>query len=160
MNQNSNQNTKSSLPSGVRQRVRRRKQNRSGAAMVEFAIMAPIFFLIVFASFEFIRLNMIRNLVQDAAYFACRDAIVPGATEEEAAAVANKLLGFMNTKGATVVVNNGNPLNNASEEVTVTITVPVADNSFLIPTFSEGMVFSATATMATERYHGYYHPED
>lgn len=133
--------------------------NRRGATAVEFAIVAPVFFLVLFASYEFIRLNMIRNLVQDAAYFAARDAIVPGASSAEAEATANRVLGFMNTQGARITINNGGQLDNNSETVTVSITVPVADNSFLIPKFSTNMEFSAAATMRTERYHGYYHPD-
>lgn len=124
--------------------------------MVEFAIAAPVFLLILFASFEMIRLNMIRNLIQDAAYFAARDAMVPGATVEEAEAAANQILGYMNTKGAEISINNGQSLNDDSESVTVMITVPISENSFLIPNFSGGLEFTATATMNTERYQGYY----
>lgn len=134
------------------------RPNRSGAALVEFAIVAPVLLLILFASIEFIRLSMIRNLVQDAAYFAARDAMVPGATEAEAEASANQILGYMNTQGATITINNGAGLTDDSDSVTVTITVPIAENSFLVPQFSNNMEFSATATMTTERYQGYYNP--
>lgn len=138
---------------------RNSKTFREGATMVEFAIVAPVFILILLASFEFIRLNMIRNLVQDAAYFAARDSMVPGATASEAEAVAKKVLGFMNTQGAEITINDGNSLSTNSQNISVTITVPIAENSFLIPKFSNGMEFSATATLNTERYSGYYAPE-
>lgn len=138
---------------------RRYPANRIGATAVEFAIVAPVFLLIVFSCLEFIRLNMIRNLVQDAAYFAARDAMVPGATVEEAEAAANQILATMNTQGADITINDGSGLDDDSGTVTVTITVPVAENSFFIPNFSGGMEFTSTAVMNTERYHGYYDPD-
>ena len=54
--------------------------SRAGATAVEFAIVAPIFFLIMLASFEFSRLNVIRHTADNAAYEAARHAMVPGAT--------------------------------------------------------------------------------
>ena len=136
----------------------RRIGNREGLAALEFALVAPAFFIVVFASIEFCRLNMIRNLTQDAAYFAARHAMVPGATSAEAIDEANRILGFMNTQGATVVVNENEELENDSNIVSVTITVPINENSFLIPNFTEDIEFTATATLRTERYDGYYDP--
>ena len=140
-------------------KFRNLKLDRTGAALVEFAIVAPIFLLIVFASIEIIQLNMIKKLVQEAAYFSARDAMVPGASIEEAEATATQILGYMNTQGAEISINNGGVLNESSNSVTVKITVPIAENSFLIPRFSGNMEFSSTATMGTERYHGYYDPD-
>ena len=81
----------------IRSRKEKSAQNRDGATSVEFALVAPVFFLMVFICLEFIRLNMIRNLTQDAAYFAARRSMVPGATREEALAEANQVLGMMFT---------------------------------------------------------------
>ena len=57
---------------------------RRGVAAVEFAIVANILFVLILAGFEFARLHLARNLVQDAAYFAARQAMVPGATVGDA----------------------------------------------------------------------------
>lgn len=133
--------------------------DRDGVSAVELAFILPVFFLMILACVEFIRMNMIRNLVQDAAYFAARDAMVPGATAEEAEATANQILGFMRTQDAVISINNGSGLDEGSSQVSVTITVPMDSNSFLLPTFSSGMEMSATATMNTERYSGYYEPD-
>src|SRR5690606_21432947 len=56
---------------------------RRGAALVEFALTAPLLFFILFASLEFARANMLRNTVEMAAYEGARRGIVPGATAED-----------------------------------------------------------------------------
>lgn len=132
--------------------------DRRGATIVEFALVAPIFLLLIFICFEFCRVNMIRNLVQDAAYFAARHAMVPGATEQEAVDEANRILGLMNTRDAAIVINGGNGLDDDSETVSVSITVPMDKNSLIVPKFTGDMDFSSTATMRTERYDGFYDP--
>ena len=135
-----------------------RRKQRDGLTALEFALISPAFFILLFAAIEFCRLNMIRNLTQDAAYFAARHAMVPGATEQEAIDEANRILAYMNTQNANVVINGGAGLDDDSDTVAVTITVPVSDNSILIPQFTSEIEFTATATMRTERYDGYYDP--
>ena len=145
-------------PNNLINSCRCRATNREGVTSVEFAMVAPIFFLVVFICIEFCRLNMIRNLTQDAAYFAARDCMVPGATSAEAIETANEILSFMNTQGATVVVNDDEEIDRESREISVRITVPLNENSFLVPKFTGDIEFTAVATMRTERYDGYYDP--
>ena len=118
-----------------------------------------VLFTLIFTSVEFSRLNLIRNLAQDAAYFAARNSMVPGATADEATAVANEILGYMNTQNASISINNGLGVTTASDEITVTVTVPIADNAFFISSFADNANIVATATMRTERYDGYYNPD-
>ena len=61
----------------------RRARGRRGATLVEFAFVAPVFFLILLASIEFSRLNMMRHTAAHAAYEGARTALVPGATADE-----------------------------------------------------------------------------
>lgn len=137
-------------------RRKRRSANRDGATSVEFALVAPIFFLLFFTCIEFVRLNMIRNLTQDAAYFAARRCMVPGATAQEAEDEANSILGMMYTKGAEVTINNGAIIDKDTREIIVEITVPMDENSFFVPRFTNQMEFQSTARIRTERYDGYY----
>lgn len=136
------------------------KRRRRGATAVEFALVAQVVFILVFGAIEFSRLNMIRNLSQDAAYFAARNAMVPGATADEATDVANEILAYMNTQGATVDVNGGQGITTESETVSVTVTVPVDQNALFISGMSGNRQIVATATMRTERYDGYYNPNE
>ena len=57
---------------------------RRGAAMSEFAIVAPLLFLFFFAAFEFCRVAMIRHTADNAVYEGCRAGVIPGATTGEA----------------------------------------------------------------------------
>lgn len=138
--------------------ARRQRGRRNGAALVEFAIVVPVFTLLLFTCIEFARLNMIRNLMQDAAYYASRHCIVPGATEEEALAEARRILNAMGTRGATVVINDGNGLDENSAAVKVRITVPIAENALLTSRFTNHIVLTSESVMRTERYDGYYDP--
>lgn len=124
---------------------------RRGVATVEFAIVAPVFLLLVFTCIEFCRLNMIRNLSQDAAYFAARQCMVPGATQQEVENVVNRMLGGLGTRGIQIEVNEGQGLNDNSDRVSVRIRVPITENALLAPKFTDEMDFVAISNMKTER---------
>ncbi len=79
---------------------KRFRGSRRGAAAVEFAITAPIFFLFLLAAFEFGWLNVIRHTADSAAYEAARTAMVPGATAADATAKATGLLNIVGARGA------------------------------------------------------------
>ena len=121
--------------------------------MVEFAIVANVLFLVIFTCIEFTRVNMIRNLTQDAAYFAARIAMVPGASGAEAVAEADRIMSSMITNGYTVEVNE---LDKDSEEVAVTVRVQLNQVALIAPRFTAGGVIESTARMKTERYAGFF----
>jgi Flp pilus assembly protein TadG len=128
--------------------------SRRAAVTVEFALVCPIFLLIVLGTIEYSRINIIRHSVDNAAYEAARLGIVPGATVDEVTAKAQQLLAIVRIQSSTITVTP-NPLNDDSDEVTVTIDVPVANNSWLIPQFGAGLVIRGTSTLRTERYRGF-----
>ncbi|WP_146518859.1 TadE/TadG family type IV pilus assembly protein [Stieleria varia] len=134
-------------------RKNRKCKQRLGAAAVEFAIVANIMFMMMFTCMEFARMNMIRNLAQDAAYFAARHAIVPGATADEAIQVASDLMDSMVTTGYTVDVS---PLGNDSENVVVTVTVDFDEVALFAPRFMPNATITTTANVKTERYDGFF----
>lgn len=137
-------------------RRKARNQDRKGAVMVEFALVVPVFILLLFTCIEFTRLNMIRNLMQDAAYYATRHCIVPGATAAEAEAEAMRMLSAMGTQDVSIVINDGNGLDENSSAVSVRITVPIASNALLASQFTGELTLEAESTMRTERYDGFY----
>src|SRR3972149_2123149 len=98
--------------------VVRRHDARRGAAAVEFAITAPVFFLFLLAAFEFGWLNVIRHTADNAAYEAARRVMVPGATAAEAVDKANSLLSIVGARGARITVTPATLTPN-TEQVTV-----------------------------------------
>lgn len=128
----------------------KRRKHRTGAAAVEFAIVAPIFFMLVLGSLEFGRLNIIRHTADQAAYEAARNAMVPGATTAEAKAAAEKMLKIVGTRGATVAINP-TVLTVDTEEITVTVDVPMNQNGWLAPRFTKNKTIRAMSRLKTER---------
>ncbi len=121
--------------------------------MVEFAIVANVMMMMTFTCMEFARLNMVRNLSQDAAYFAARHAIVPGATSGEAIIEAERIMDSMITDGYTVTVSD---LDADATFVTVTVAVDLAQVALFAPLFIPETTMAAVATIRTERYDGFY----
>jgi Flp pilus assembly protein TadG len=132
--------------------VRRRRGNRRGATVVEFALAAPIFFLFLMAAFEFGWLNVLRHTADNAAYEAARYAMVPGATAAEAKNKANSILRIVGARNAVVTVSPA-VLNSMSDEVTVTVDVPMKDNALVVPKFTGKTTLRGQATLRTERAH-------
>jgi Flp pilus assembly protein TadG len=124
--------------------------HRTGAAAVEFAIVAPIFFVLVLGSLEFGRLNIIRHTADQAAYEAARNAMVPGATTAEARQTANRMLRVVGTRGAQVSIEP-TMLTPDTEEITVTIDVPLNQNGWLSPRFTKNKSIQAMSRLKTER---------
>ena len=134
-------------------RRKRRGDSRLGVNAVEFAIVANILFIMILTCMEFARMNMVRNLAQDAAYFAARHAIVPGATSDEAVDQAESVLSSMLTNGYTVDVSN---LDSDSEEITVNVSVDLTEVALFAPYFLTNTTIQTEATMRTERYDHFY----
>ena len=132
---------------------RRQAILRMGASAVEFAIVANVMFLIIMTCIEFARLNMVRNLAQDAAYYGARKAVVPGATPEEAEEVADNIMSSMLGGGYTIDVSD---VDVASSEVTVTVGVALHDVALFVPLFLPDSTIETQAKMRTERYNGFY----
>jgi Flp pilus assembly protein TadG len=129
---------------------RRQRKLRRGATAVEFALTAPVFFLFLLAAFEFGWLNVIRHTADNAAYEAARTAMVPGATSAEASAKANGLLQIVGARNAKVKVTP-TVITPDTEEITVTIDIPMAKNGLIVPRFSGKKTLSSSSTLRTER---------
>lgn len=134
----------------TRRPTRRGRSTRRGAAAVEFAIVAPVFFILVIAAFEFGRINVIRHTADNAAYEAARRSMVPGATAAEATAEAQRILRIVGTRGAKVSVNPAT-LGPDVDKITVTVDVPMNQNGWITPRFTRTTTIRATSTLRTER---------
>lgn len=135
----------------IRSHARSRRAVRSGAVTVEMAIATPLLFLLIFAAIEFSRMNMIRHTVDNAAYEAARRVIVPGADAADAEDRATQLL-------RTIGVRNGEievvpeTIDNDTQEVVVTVSVPADGNGFIAPRFFQGHSFVGSCRLAREDF--------
>ena len=129
---------------------RRTRKSRRGATTVEFALTLPLFVLFLMASFEFGWMNVLRHTADNAAYEAARYAMVPGGTAAEAKARASSLLKIIGARDAVVTVSPAT-LSATTDEVTVSIDIPMKSNGLVVPKFTKKKTLHAEATMRTER---------
>lgn len=128
--------------------------NRRGVAAVEFALTAPLLFLVVFGLIEVGRALMVQQLLSNAARDGARSAILGSATAESVEADVTGYLTLSGINGATVTVTPS-PLISAQggDPVTVAVSVPFASVSWLpVPAYLGGVVLTSSVTMRREVY--------
>lgn len=125
------------------------KNQRNGAAMVEFAIVAPLLFFLFFASMEFCRVAMIRHTADNAVYEGCRVGILPGATNAEVQAETQLILNSLALTNVGISVTPA-VIDKDSDEVTVRVVVPLDDNSFVPNQFVAGRSVTRELTLRRE----------
>ncbi len=129
---------------------KRKTDLRRGATTIEFALCAPVLFLFTFASMEFSRVNMIRQTVENAMYEGCRRGIVPGATAQEVEGAAQQVMDAILTNNAQITVSP-TVIDEDTPDITVSIVVPINDNSWVTPFFFEGQNVTNSMTLRRER---------
>ena len=113
-------------------------------------LRAGAVFLFTFASLEFSRVNMIGQTVENAMYEGCRRGIVPGATAQDVENSAQQVLNAILASNAQITVSP-TVIDEDTPEVTVSIVVPINDNSWVAPLFFDGMNVSNSMTLRRER---------
>lgn len=87
----------------------RRTPRRRGAAMAEFAIVFPLFMLVLFGLFEFGRAFMVIQMLSASCRIAAREGVTDGVTTQQ---IKDKMLDFLavggiNTNDVNVYVIDG-----------------------------------------------------
>ena len=129
---------------------------RRGASAVEFAIVAPVFFILVFGMIEFGRMVMVQQIITAATREGSRVGVVPSATTSQVTTAVNNYLNGSSIKGATITVSP-DPPNSATygSSVTVTVSIPFASVSWLpSPFFLKSTTLSAQCVMRSEQAGG------
>jgi Flp pilus assembly protein TadG len=126
------------------------RSERRGTTTVEFALTAPILFLLLMGSIEFSRANMLRHTAVVAATEGARRSIIPGATAAECRqAVVSELatVGFTSADVAIVPA----VINADTAQVTVNVSVPLSGaNGFVLPRFLTGARIDKSVTLQRE----------
>ncbi|RCS54241.1 pilus assembly protein [Bremerella cremea] len=128
--------------------------NRSGAAVVEFAIVAPLFILLIFGMIEYGRMVMVQQVITNASREGARRAVLDGATTSTAVAAVNEFLdtAAVNSGSVEVIVSPDPPENAGyGGAVTVTVSVPFSKVSWLpSPMYLGSTTLVAKTTMRRE----------
>ena len=131
--------------------TRQRRGRRSGAAAVEFAVVAPLVFLFFFAAFELARMNLLRHTVEMAAFEGARRGAVPGATASDAQERAGQILAVVGARDAAIDVSfSSDPSDPTRDTVTIHIQVPLDANAWVPPNFLLGMQIDREFTLRRE----------
>jgi len=119
---------------------------------VEFAVVAPLFFLLIFGMIEFGRMVMIQQILTNASREGARVAVLDGATTAEVTSAVEEYMVTASVSGTDISVSP-NPPDSAGygEPVTVSVSVPFDQVSWLpSPMFLGGNTLSATTVMRRE----------
>ena len=138
-------------------RQRRTIQRRTGAAAVEFAIIAPIIVLFVMGAIEFGRAMFLQQVAISTARAACRDGILASASNSSVQSlVTSRLQGVGLTGGSSTISVNGQSGGDVStatagSPIQISVTIPYAANSWLpSPFYLNGKSLTGSVTMSKE----------
>ena len=125
----------------------RKRSPRTGATAVEFALAITILLMIVFASIEFVRLNMLKHSVEYASYLAARKGIIIGANSSDVKQAAEDHLSLLSITGGSVTVSP-EEITDETQVVEVVVDVPVTGNSWISPVYFSSTLSGRTRMLA------------
>jgi len=128
-----------------------RKQRR-GAAVVEFAVVAPLFIMLVFGMIEYGRMVMVQQLIVNAAREGARIGVLDGATTSDVTSAVSGYLNNASISGSTVTVSPSPPSSAGyGAPVSVTVSIPFNQVSWLpSPMYLGGKTLTTTTVMRRE----------
>jgi len=123
-----------------------------GAAMIEFAIVAPLMILFTLGIIEMGRMTMVKQVLTNISREGARMATLPDATNTTVQTQIEQLLTGSKITGATVALNPSSISSAPSGSlVTVTIAVTAENVSWLnTPLFMGGKSLTASTSMRRE----------
>lgn len=125
---------------------------RRGAAVVEFAVVAPLFFLLIFGIIEYGRMVMVQQVITNAAREGARQGIIPGSSSSQVKTTVTNYLTGTSIGGSTTSVSPDPAAATYGQGITVTVTVPFSSVSWLpSPFFLGNSVLKASCTMRSEQ---------
>ena len=129
-----------------------RRSNRRGVTAVEFALVAPLFFLLILAFIEFGWAMMASGILTNAAREGARTAALDGAEVADVAAAVNRYLNAGGLPSVTPSVSPNPPsAATAGQNVTVTASLPFSQISLVpVPTWLGNVRLTATSVARRE----------
>lgn len=142
-----------SLESGSQCAPLRKRLARHGAAATEFAIVAPVFFLMLVGFLEFGRALMVQQVLINASRVGAREAITTGATQAGVESAVEDYSAGVAVAGVAVTVSPDPASAAPGTTITVTTSVPFADVSWMTsPWFLGTKTLTASSMMRKEGF--------
>jgi Flp pilus assembly protein TadG len=129
------------------------RRNRRGAAVVEFAFVAPVFILLVLGMIEMGRGVMVQQIITNASREGARSAVLDNSTVSGVqTTVKNYLTGTLGAAASTAAtVNVTIPAQRYGNAATVSVSIPYSNVSWVpIAKYLSGKSLSASSTMRCE----------
>ena len=124
---------------------------RWGASATEFAVVAPVFFLMIIGFIEFGRALMVQQVLVNASRVGAREAITAGGTTSSVTALVKSYAESISVPNTNVAVSPEPTTTVAGQLITVTVSIGYNDISWLpAPWFLGGKTLSASSTMRKE----------
>jgi Flp pilus assembly protein TadG len=140
---------------GVNRSTSRNK--RQGAAAVEFAVVAPLLFLVIVGAIEFGRAMMSLELLSNAARQGARTGVLASSSNSTITSAVNTSLANAGITGANspTIKVNGQSVDASTavtgDQITVTVSVPASNITWLpVSWFLSGKTLSQTVVMRRE----------
>ncbi|HVC92601.1 MAG TPA: TadE/TadG family type IV pilus assembly protein [Pirellulales bacterium] len=137
----------------MNERGRRKSDSRRGAALVEFAVVVPVFLVFIVGMIEMGRAIMVQQLITNASREGARVAGYESTTQTSTVTSAvSAYLGNVNITGTTTTVSPDPPSGALDgQQVSVTVSVPYSQVSWVpSPFFLKGRTLQATSVMRRE----------
>jgi Flp pilus assembly protein TadG len=130
----------------------RQPKNR-GVAAVEFAIVAPVFFMLILGIIEIGRAMMVQQVLVNASRVGARQAALMTSTQSGVQSAVTDYANGVGIHGVTVSVTPDPATVAAGQSVTVGASIDFASVSWLrTPWIMGGRSLSATSTMRKEGF--------
>lgn len=132
---------------------RLRPGHRCGASATEFAIVAPVFFLMIIGFIEFGRALMVEQVLVNASRVGAREASTTTGTTTGVVSAVQEYSTGMAVPGVTVNVTPNPASAKPGTTITVTTSVPFNNVSWMAsPWFLGGKTLSASSKMRKEGF--------
>lgn len=134
-----------------RDRINIRHSQRNGAALMEFAICMPMFFLITMATIETCRMIYLRQSLKICAYECARLGIIPGMTKEVLVDQSDVILKGRRLRDYQFTCSPEDPSTLTYGQLfTTTVTINPASNSLVGSWFFKEQEFTKSVTIMAE----------
>lgn len=136
---------------GFETSTRHIRKRRRGAAAVEFAVVLPVFVILVFGMIEYGRMVMVQQVITNASREGARKAVLDGATTSSVQTAVTSYLTSAKVNGGSAAVSPDPTTAASGDPITVTVNIPFSAVSWLpSPMYLGGKTLSASTTMRRE----------